>query len=90
MTNECIENVTESIVINEIEVSPTPRINLCTSEDVRREMAKVYREARAMRIPTSDGTKLVFILCQILKAHEIYSIEKRLELLEMRSFKNRI
>ena len=23
---------------------PTPRINLATSEDIRREMAKVYRE----------------------------------------------
>jgi len=28
----------------EIDV-PTPRINLSTSEDVRREMARVYREA---------------------------------------------
>lgn len=87
MNQDCIENSLEIIEPIEIEESPTPRINLSTVEDVRREMAKVYREARNFKIPTSDGTKLVFILCQILKAHEIYSIEKRLEILEQESLK---
>lgn len=47
---------------------PTPRINLSTSEDIRREMAKVYRETRCKKILPSNGTKLVYMLINILKA----------------------
>ena len=69
-----------------IEVSkvPTPRLNLSTSEDVRREMAKVYREARSHQIEPSEATKLVFILTQILKAHEQVVLEGRIAKLEHR------
>ena len=61
----------------------TPRINLSTSEDIRREMAKVYRDSRLQKILPSEGTKLVFMLSQILKAHELYIIEKKLSELEL-------
>lgn len=60
-----------------------PRINLATSEDVRREMAKIYRDARMNKISPNDGTRLTYILSQILKAHEMFSIEKRLSDLEV-------
>jgi len=50
---------------------PHPRINLSTSEDIRREMAKVYRETRCKKILPSNGTKLVFMLMSILKAYEV-------------------
>lgn len=60
-----------------------PRINLASSEDVRREMAKVYRESRSGRLATSEATKLVYMLTQILKAHEQYVLEKRLLALEL-------
>lgn len=60
----------------------TPRLNLSTSEDVRREMAKVYREARSRQIEPSEATKLVFILTQILRAHEQYVLEGRITELE--------
>lgn len=56
---------------------PTPRINLATSEDIRREMAKVYRETRCNKILPSNGTKLVYMLINILKAYEVTEIEKR-------------
>jgi len=59
-----------------------PRINLATSEDVRREMAKVYRESRAGKLATSEATRLVYILVQILKATEVYLLEERLSELE--------
>jgi hypothetical protein len=36
---------------------PTPRINLSTSDDIRREMAKVYRETRFNKILPNNGTK---------------------------------
>jgi predicted nucleic acid-binding protein len=57
---------------------PHPRINLSTSEDIRREMAKVYRETRCNKILPSNGTKLVYMLTNILKAYEVTEIEKRL------------
>lgn len=60
----------------------TPRINLSTGEDVRREMSKIYREARARRIPTQEATRLIYVLTQILKAHELVFVEKRLSELE--------
>ena len=62
---------------------PTPRINLSTSEDIRREMAKVYRETRCNKILPSNGTKLVYMLVNILKAYEVTEIEKRLADLEL-------
>ena len=61
----------------------TPRINLATSEDTRREMAKVYRETRRNKIMPSNGTKLVYMLISILKAYEVTEIEKRLADLEL-------
>ena len=61
----------------------TPRINLATSEDIRREMAKVYRETRCNKIVPSNGTKLVYMLINILKAYEVTEIEKRLTDLEL-------
>ena len=64
--------------------APTPRLNLSTSEDVRREMAKVYREARSRQIEPSEATKLVLILTQILRAHEQVVLEGRIAELEQR------
>jgi hypothetical protein len=68
---------------------PTPRINLATSEDIRREMAKVYRETRSNRIIPTNGTKLVYMLVNILKAYEVTEIEKRLTDLELANLKAR-
>ena len=68
----------------EVLEAPTPRINLSTSEDVRREMARVYREARSRQIEASEATKLVFILTQILRAHEQVVLEGRIADLEQR------
>jgi hypothetical protein len=61
---------------------PIPRINLSTSEDIRREMAKVYREARSKKMLATEASKLVYILTQILKATEVYLLEKRISELE--------
>jgi hypothetical protein len=62
---------------------PHPRINLSTSEDIRREMAKVYRETRCNKIMPSNGTKPVFMLMSILKAYEVSEMEQRLTDLEL-------
>ncbi len=62
----------------EILDDPTPRINLSTSDDIRREMARVYRETRFNKILPTNGTKLVYMLTSILRAYESTEIEKRL------------
>lgn len=67
----------------EILDDPLPRINLSTSEDIRREMARVYRETRFNKITPSNGTKLVYMLTNILKAHEVFVLEKKLLELEL-------
>jgi len=67
----------------EILEDPSPRINLSTSEDIRREMARVYRETRCNKILPSNGTKLVFMLMSILKAYEVSEMEQRLADLEL-------
>ena len=66
----------------EILNDPLPRINLSTSEDIRREMARVYRETRFNKILPNSGSKLVYMLINILKAYEVTEIEKRLVDLE--------
>jgi hypothetical protein len=66
-----------------VTVMPTPpRIDLKTIDDVRVEMARVYRDMRAARIDTADGTKLAYVLAQLGKLIESGDIEKRLEALE--------
>ncbi len=45
-------------------------------------MAKVYREARRGKLPTEEATRLTYILTQIVKAHEVAVIERRIEALE--------
>lgn len=71
----------------EVVDDPTPRINLATSEDIRREMAKVYRETRCNKILPTNGTKLVYMLINILKAYEVSEMEKRLTDLELAHLK---
>lgn len=61
---------------------PTPPLNLHNLDAVRREMAKVYRDMRGRRIDSQDGTRLVYVLSQIAKVHEIAVVEKKLEALE--------
>ena len=63
--------------------TPTPRTNLSTAGDIRREMGRVYREARGRQLPISEATKLTYILSQILRATEIYILEERLSRLEL-------
>jgi hypothetical protein len=65
------------------EVLPTlSRIDLKTIDDVRLEMARVYREMRGNRMEAQQGTRLVYVLSQIGKLIEIHEIEKRITALE--------
>ena len=78
----CITKRPEMSTDTEILDDPLPRINLSTSDDIRREMARVYRETRFNKILPNNGSKLVYMLVNILKAYEVTEIEKRLADLE--------
>ncbi len=58
------------------------RCKLDTMQDVKREMAKVYREARSGMLDVADGSKLVYMLGTIGKVIEGSDLEQRVEVLE--------
>lgn len=83
MLNISDEKQASTLEIYEEERLPIPnRIDLKTIDDVRLEMARVYRDMRAGRILTNDGTRLVYVLGQIGKMIELHEIIKRVEKLE--------
>lgn len=62
---------------------PTPpKIKLSSIEDVRREMATIYREARAGVIEIGDAGRLAYVLTGIGKLIEVEAIERRIAALE--------
>jgi hypothetical protein len=68
-----------------IPFDPTPhQIKLSTIADCRREMARVYRDARTAKIDTSEASRLVYMLSQIGKLIETGQLEQRLIELENR------
>ena len=58
------------------------RAKLDTLSDVKREMARVYRESRSGILEPTDGTKFVWMLEKIGKAIESGDLEARIEKLE--------
>lgn len=66
---------------------PTPigrqaKIDLATLDDVRREMGKLYREARSGMIDTRDATRLAYILGEMVKLFAVRELEQRVKVLE--------
>ena len=66
------------------------KISLANPESIRQEMARVYRQARAMKIDSADAAKLIYMLSQIAKAYELGVIEQRLNALEATTQMRRI
>ena len=63
--------------------SVSPKINLSSLDDVRLEMAKVYREMRGKTLESGEGARLVYVLQQLAKLHETVEIARRLASLEI-------
>jgi len=64
---------------------PTPRRRgpvLETLPDVRREMARVYRQMRHGRIDTQDATRMTYVLTQIAKIIQTTELEARIDAVE--------
>ena len=58
------------------------RAKLDSISDVKREMAKCYREARSGLLDVQDATKLTWCLQAVAKVIEGSDLEKRIEILE--------
>ena len=85
MTKTCNDTELVSIDSSNHELLATPsRIDLKHIDDVRLEMAKVYRDMKQQKIPAQDGTRLVYVLTQIGKMIELHDIEKRINRIEER------
>src|SRR3954449_8088638 len=63
---------------------PPLRARLDTMARVRRELARVYREARAGRLDVADASKLANILQIMGRMIETSEVETRLDALERR------
>jgi hypothetical protein len=64
--------------------NPTPpaKIDLRDAHAIRRELGSVYRDMRAGRIPSQDGTRFAHVLNSILQAYEKSELQARLERVE--------
>ena len=58
------------------------RINLHDSHAIRRELAAVYRDMRSGKIETQDGTRLGYVLNQLLRAYETCVLQEKIESIE--------
>jgi len=76
-------------ITGEVETLPPQkgryRCSLDTMSDVKREMAKVYREARSGIVDVQDATKLTWCLQAVSKIIEGSDLEKRIEALEAKN-----
>ena len=53
-----------------------------TLTDVRREMARVYRQMRHGRIESQDATRMTYVLTQIAKIIQVAELDARIEAVE--------
>jgi transcription initiation factor TFIIIB Brf1 subunit/transcription initiation factor TFIIB len=64
-------------------IPPSPRVGrLDTQPRVRRELARLYREARRGTVSTADASKLANVLSILSRMIENSDLENRLEELE--------
>ncbi len=63
-------------------LTPLPKIDLRDAHAIRRELGSVYRDMRAGRLASQDGTRLAYVLDMIRKAYETAVLADRLEMLE--------
>ena len=59
-----------------------PAIRLHSLDEIRREMADCYRQAKRGAIPISDAARMVFILSEMVKLWHVKMIEDRINKLE--------
>ena len=80
--NDCTDEQGITFDSKTLRVVAPPRLNLKTTDDLRREMARLYRDARNGLLPSQDATRLGYLLDLLRKMIETTDIEKRIEQLE--------
>jgi hypothetical protein len=77
-------NLPEVIQANELTGSPSPRsrLRLGTVRECRRELAKLYVEARRGEIEPADATRLAYLLTSLASMIRDSELEARIEALE--------
>lgn len=63
-------------------LTPLAKIDLRDAHAIRRELGSVYRDMRAGRIASQDGTRLAYVLDLLRRAYETAVLQERLEMLE--------
>ena len=58
------------------------KIKLNTLDDVRREMASVYRDSRGGKMDPRDAARLAYVLGEMVKLFAVKELENRLKVLE--------
>ena len=59
------------------------KIDLHDVHAVRREIGAVYRDMRRGRIESQEGTRLVYVLNVLLKAHETCTLASQIEMIKL-------
>lgn len=66
----------------ELVMPPPPKIDLRDAHAIRRELGSVYRDMRAGRLQTQDGTRLAYVLDLLRRAVETGELQERIEQIE--------
>jgi hypothetical protein len=66
-----------------LDPAPRQKVRLHTIDDLRLEMGKVYNDMRSGKLESNEGTKLAYVLGQMVKVFELTAIERRIDALEM-------
>lgn len=61
---------------------PRLRLKLTTAEEVRRELARLYREGKSGQRDVSDVSRLANVLSLLSRAIEVEELERRINELE--------
>lgn len=64
------------------QVPPRLRLKLTTAEEVRRELARLYREGKSGQRDVSDVSRLANVLSLLSRAIEVEELERRINELE--------
>jgi len=70
------------------DATPTPRRYRCRLDsvgDVKRELAKLYRESRSQMIPIESASKLAHVLSTLSRTIEGSLLEDRIDALEAKA-----
>lgn len=79
--NQSNENTEESNVT--LLPASNKKIDLHDVHSVRREIGAVYRDMRQNRIESQEGTRLVYVLNVLLKAHETCTLASQIEMIKL-------